>query len=40
VEMWLLWLCPKCKAPMRIAERLTPAQLRLRSLPQPATFAA
>jgi hypothetical protein len=33
-------LCPKCKGPMRTVERLSAAQLRLRSPPEPVTFAA
>jgi Putative transposase/Transposase zinc-binding domain len=29
-----LWLCPKCAAPMRVVERLTAAQIQLRSPPE------
>jgi hypothetical protein len=32
-----MWQCPKCGAPMVLLERLTPAQLRLRSPPAPVT---
>ena len=32
-----MWQCPKCGAPMVLSERLTPAQLRLRSPPAPIT---
>jgi Putative transposase/Transposase zinc-binding domain len=35
-----VWLCPKCNAPMRLVERLTAAQLRLRSPPDSVTVAA
>jgi Putative transposase len=28
-----LWLCPKCAGPMVVVERLTPAQMQLRSPP-------
>lgn len=34
------WLCPKCGGPMRIVERLSAAQLRLRSPPEPVPYAA
>ena len=30
-----MWQCPKCGGPMVLLERLTPAQLRPRSLPRP-----
>jgi hypothetical protein len=33
-------LCPRCNGPMRVTERLTAAQLRLRSPPEPVTFVA
>ena len=33
-------LCPKCGGPMRIVERLSAAQLRLRSPPEPVPYAA
>jgi hypothetical protein len=29
-----LWLCPKCAAPMRVVERLTAAEIQLRSPPE------
>jgi hypothetical protein len=35
-----VWLCPKCNAPMRLVERLTAAQLHLRSPPGSVTVAA
>jgi hypothetical protein len=35
-----LWLCPKCGGPMVVIERLTAAQLQLRSPPPSATTAA
>ncbi len=35
-----LWLCPKCGGPMAVIERLTAAQLQLRSPPLLATTAA
>ena len=35
-----LWLCPKCGGPMRVIERLTAAQIQLRSPPALATAAA
>jgi len=35
-----LWLCPKCGGPMRVIERLTPAQIQLRSPPALTTAAA
>jgi hypothetical protein len=35
-----VWLCPKCGGPMRIVERLSAAQLRLRSPPEPVPYAA
>ena len=35
-----LWNCPVCGAPMRVVERLSAAQLLLRSPPQPAWCAA
>src|SRR6202045_831514 len=35
-----LWLCPKCGAPMRVLERLTAAEIQLRSPPDLVTGAA
>jgi hypothetical protein len=35
-----LWLCPKCGGPMVVIERLTAAQIQLRSPPAPLTAAA
>jgi len=35
-----LWLCPKCGGPMRVIERLTAAQIQLRSPPAFGTAAA
>ena len=35
-----LWLCPKCGAPMRVLERLTAAEIQLRSPPALVTVAA
>ena len=35
-----LWLCPKCGGPMRVIERLSAAQIQLRSPPALATAAA
>jgi hypothetical protein len=35
-----LWLCPKCGGPMRVIERLTAAEIQLRSPPAIATAAA
>jgi hypothetical protein len=35
-----LWLCPKCGAPMRVVERLTAAEIQLRSPPALVTVAA
>ena len=35
-----LWLCPKCGAPMRVIERLTAAEIQLRSPPGLVTEAA
>jgi hypothetical protein len=35
-----LWLCPKCGAPMRVIERLTAAEIQLRSPPDLVTEAA
>jgi hypothetical protein len=35
-----LWTCPKCGGPMRIIERLTAAEIQLRSPPAPDTIAA
>ena len=35
-----LWLCPKCGGPMAVIERLTAAQLQLRSPPPSVTTAA
>jgi hypothetical protein len=35
-----LWLCPKCGGPMRVIERLTAAQVQLRSPPALGTAAA
>jgi hypothetical protein len=35
-----LWLCPKCGAPMRVIERLTAAEIQLRSPPATVTVAA
>jgi hypothetical protein len=35
-----LWLCPKCGGPMAVIERLTAAQLQLRSPPLLVTTAA
>lgn len=35
-----LWLCPKCGGPMVVIEKLTPAEIQLRSPPVLATVAA
>jgi hypothetical protein len=35
-----LWLCPKCGGPMKVIERLTPAEIQLRSPPALITEAA
>ncbi len=35
-----LWRCPQCAGPMVIIERLTPAEIQLRSPPLPVTAAA
>jgi len=35
-----LWLCPKCGGPMVVIERLTPAEMQLRSPPVVVTVAA
>jgi hypothetical protein len=35
-----LWLCPKCGGPMMVIERLTAAEIQLRSPPAPVTEAA
>jgi hypothetical protein len=35
-----LWLCPKCGGPMRVIERLTAAEIQLRSPPALTTAAA
>jgi putative transposase len=35
-----LWRCPKCGAPMRVIERLTAAEIQLRSPPALVTVAA
>jgi Putative transposase/Transposase zinc-binding domain len=35
-----VWQCPRCSGPMRIVEKLSAAQLRLRSPPDPVTSAA
>ncbi len=35
-----LWRCPQCAGPMVIVERLTPAEIQLRSPPLPVTAAA
>ena len=35
-----LWLCPKCGGPMVVIQRLTAAQIQLRSPPHPVTAAA
>jgi hypothetical protein len=35
-----LWCCPRCAGPMVIIERLTPAEIQLRSPPLPITAAA
>jgi hypothetical protein len=35
-----LWLCPKCGGPMMVIERLTAAEIQLRSPPTPVTEAA
>jgi hypothetical protein len=35
-----LWLCPKCGAPMMVIERLTAAEIQLRSPPVMVTAAA
>jgi Putative transposase len=35
-----LWLCPKCGAPMRVIERLTAAEIQLRSPPALVTVAS
>ena len=35
-----LWCCPQCAGPMVVIERLTPAEIQLRSPPLPVTVAA
>jgi hypothetical protein len=35
-----LWRCPECSGPMVVVERLTPAEIQLRSPPLPVTAAA
>jgi len=35
-----LWLCPKCGAPMMVIERLTAAEIQLRSPPAQVAVAA
>jgi hypothetical protein len=35
-----LWCCPRCAGPMAIIERLTAAEIQLRSPPLPVTAAA
>jgi hypothetical protein len=35
-----LWLCPKCGGPMLVIERLTAAEIQLRSPPFTVTAAA
>ncbi len=35
-----LWCCPRCAGPMVVIERLTPAEIQLRSPPLPITAAA
>jgi hypothetical protein len=35
-----LWRCPQCAGPMVVIERLTPAEIQLRSPPLPVTVAA
>jgi hypothetical protein len=35
-----LWCCPKCRGPMVVIERLTPAEIQLRSPPLPVSAAA
>ncbi len=35
-----LWRCPECSGPMVVLERLTPAEIQLRSPPLPVTAAA
>jgi hypothetical protein len=35
-----LWRCPKCRGPMVVIERLTPAEMQLRSPPLPVSAAA
>jgi hypothetical protein len=35
-----LWRCPKCRGPMVVIERLTPAEMQLRSPPLPVTAVA
>jgi Putative transposase/Transposase zinc-binding domain len=35
-----LWLCPKCGGPMKVIERLTAAEIQLRSPPIPVSVAA
>ena len=39
-ESDLLWFCPKCGGPIKAIERLTAAQLQLRSRPMLVTTAA
>jgi hypothetical protein len=34
------WTCPRCGGPMRVIERLTTAQIQLRSPPLPYACAA
>jgi len=35
-----LWRCPKCRGPMVVIERLTPAEIQPRSPPLPVSAAA
>jgi hypothetical protein len=35
-----LWCCPRCGGPMRMIERISAAQLLLRSPPQTVRYAA
>ena len=35
-----LWRCPQCRGPMVVIERLTPAEIQLRSPPLPVSDAA
>lgn len=40
VRALAFWICPICSGPMRVIERLTAAQIQLRSPPLPREYAA